>query len=111
MTVMQKIGRNRVRRVSATLTLFALVAAMALPAHALAQDPTASMYSPPKVIVASGGDQPTPSGVPAGETPVSGDSSGTLPFTGLDVLALAAVALALTGTGFALRRLAANGER
>jgi hypothetical protein len=32
---------------------------------------------------------------------------GTLPLTGLDVLALAAVALALSSTGFALRRLTA----
>lgn len=107
---MHRIGRNGARRLSATLTLFALVAVMALPAQGLAQDPTASQYSAPQVIVASGGDEPT-SGAPAGETPVSGNSSGTLPFTGLDVLALAAVALALTGTGFALRRLAANGER
>jgi hypothetical protein len=38
------------------------------------------------------------------------DSGPSLPFTGLDVAALIAVALALTGTGVVLRRLATNGD-
>lgn len=38
------------------------------------------------------------------------DNGPSLPFTGLDVAALAAVALALTGTGVVLRRLATNGD-
>ena len=38
------------------------------------------------------------------------DNGPSLPFTGLDVAALAAVALALTGTGVVLRRLATMGD-
>jgi len=38
------------------------------------------------------------------------DNGPSLPFTGLDVAALAAVALALTGTGVVLRRLATIGD-
>jgi hypothetical protein len=43
--------------------------------------------------------------------PVQETASGpSLPFTGLDVAALAVVALALTGTGVVLRRLATIGD-
>jgi hypothetical protein len=38
------------------------------------------------------------------------DNGPSLPFTGLDVAALAAVALVLTGTGVVLRRLATMGD-
>jgi hypothetical protein len=38
------------------------------------------------------------------------ESGPSLPFTGLDVAALAAVALVLSGTGVVLRRLATNGD-
>ena len=46
---------------------------------------------------------------PAATTAVESSSSGSLPFTGLDVGILAIVAVALTGTGLLLRRLTAHG--
>jgi hypothetical protein len=50
-------------------------------------------------------------GGPAQKVAVPAASSGpSLPFTGLDVAALAVVALALTGTGVVLRRLATIGD-
>jgi hypothetical protein len=59
------------------------------------------------VAMASGpvkqGGQANPGGRPT--TPLHGKVVDGLPFTGLDVIALAAVALSLTSTGLALRRL------
>lgn len=50
-------------------------------------------------------------GGPAERVAVPAASTGpSLPFTGLDVAALAVVALALTGTGVVLRRLATIGD-
>jgi hypothetical protein len=94
-------GRKRWRRLWAPLAIAALVAALALPGSASAQvdcanpgsDPTAAQYCPPTEI-------PPPTEVPSG---------GALPFTGLDVVSLLAVALALTGVGVGLRRLTADG--
>jgi hypothetical protein len=101
--------RGRTRGIGIVLALTALVAIIAMPMQAIAQDvnsdPTAAQYRAPALLVSNeGSGGGPPGGGPAGGSSVSGDS-GTLPFTGLDVAALAAVALALTGTGFALRRL------
>jgi hypothetical protein len=49
-------------------------------------------------------------GGPAEEVAVPAASGPSLPFTGLDVAALAVVALALAGTGVVLRRLATIGD-
>lgn len=65
---------------------------------------------------AEGGNEGvTTEGVPAEsvtpvETTAVESSSSSLPFTGLDVGVLAAVALALVGTGVLLRRLTRSGE-
>jgi hypothetical protein len=115
------------------LALAALVALLAMPTQALANencnnagnDPTAAQYCSVAGAHAKGGEN---TGGPSGETqpvaeepvveavaeePVAAtaapESSGTLPFTGLDVGILAAVAVALVGTGFVLRRLTASG--
>jgi hypothetical protein len=101
-----------------------LAAAFVLPAQALAQtncanadsDPTAAQYCSISGVQAGGGgdnarvenvsaSSVTPSGTAAAET----SSSGSLPFTGLDVGILLLVAAVLTGTGLALRRLTAPG--
>ena len=77
------------------------ITAFALPGVAAAQqiEPTQSQYDNSLTQVASGVDEP------------SGPSSdgldgrvGPLPFTGFDVIAMAAVALAVTGLGLALQR-------
>ncbi len=89
----------------------AVTAAFALPAQALASndcsssDPTDSQYCVPTKVIGSGGG----SGEPSGSVSVKSASSSSLPFTGLDVISLLAIAAALTGTGLVLRRLTVGG--
>jgi hypothetical protein len=121
--------RRTARRIKATLALAALsLALVALPGQAFATEtcthaqtdsvdnqyctPVESLpvQSPPvqslQAGLGSGGG-----GGPAQKVAVPAASSGpSLPFTGLDVAALAVVALALTGTGVVLRRLATIGD-
>lgn len=115
------------------LGLAALMALFAMPTQALANencshagnDPTAAQYCSVAGVHAKGGENsggPSGETQPAAEEPVvaavsdesvpataASESSGTLPFTGLDVGILVAVAAALVGTGFVLRRLTASG--
>lgn len=102
---MRMTARNRI----AGLALVLVVGALALgPATALAQDalsnPSAAQYEPQSQVqgTTTTGNN-VASNVSGGNN--SGGSTGTLPFTGLDVMVLAGVALALVGTGVALRRL------
>jgi hypothetical protein len=95
---------RKTRRISLLLVMAALavVCAAGVPA-AYAQDslddPSAAQYEP---------------NIPPGDDTASSSASGgggldsnigSLPFTGMDLLIVAGVALVLTGTGFALRRL------
>lgn len=117
------------------LAMAVLAAALAVPAQAMAQqscsnagsDPTAAQYcsvsgatnhgngnhgkNGVNAADESGTTTPTPVAdvTPSGESAVQESSSGSLPFTGLDVGILAIVAVALTGTGLLLRRLTASG--
>lgn len=72
-------------------------------------DATAGQYCNPvesiQAGLGAGGGQPAERVA----VPVA-DNGPSLPFTGLDVAALAAVALVLTGTGVVLRRLATMGD-
>jgi hypothetical protein len=91
------------------------VALFALPGQAFAGDPcndaTQAQYSKGTQQCLGAGLGAGGGGQPAQKVAVPQASSGpSLPFTGLDVAALAAVALALTGTGMVLRRLATNGD-
>jgi hypothetical protein len=81
-----------------------LVGAMAGAPAALAQatdDPSSAQYDPP---IPEG--QGTAGSAASGNSGNGLDSNiGSLPFTGMDLLIVLGVALVLTGTGFALRRL------
>lgn len=94
-------ARNRFAGLALIIVVGALFAG---PATALAQDalsnPSASQYEPRSQVEGT-----STSGAVADNSASSGGNSGTLPFTGMDVLVLSAVALALVGTGVALRRL------
>ena len=82
----------------------AIVAAFgAVPAYAqTSDDPASAQYDAP--IPDSGTASSAASG--GGSSGGGLDSNiGSLPFTGMDLLIVAGVALVLTGTGFALRRL------
>ena len=109
------------------IAMAVLAAAFVLPAQALAQtncanagsDPTAAQYCSISGVQTGGdGNAPkvkdvsnvtTSSVTPSGTAAVETSSSGSLPFTGLDVGILLLVAAVLTGTGLALRRLTASG--
>src|SRR4051812_5795464 len=100
---MRNIARNRIAGIALIVVVGALVAG---PATALAQDalsnPSAAQYEPQSKVQGT-----TTTGAVASNASNSndGNGTGTLPFTGMDVLVLSAVALALIGTGVALRRL------
>ncbi len=116
------------------LVLGVVAAVVALPAQAMAKedcsnagnDPTAAQYCSVAGVQGSGGEGNGPVGgesEPAAEEPVAAvveteaavpaattTGGSTLPFTGLDVGILAAVAAALVATGLVLRRLTASGD-
>jgi hypothetical protein len=83
-----------------------LIAMFAFPAFAMGQGPTAEQYDPiPPPPHTTGG------GGSAGGGSADGGFSGNvgpLPFTGFDVIAMLAVALAVTGVGLALQRAVAR---
>jgi hypothetical protein len=77
--------------------------------NATAGDATEGQYcNPVEGIQAGLGSGQAPA--PAEEVAVPAESGPSLPFTGLDVAVLAVVAMALTGTGVVLRRLATIGD-
>ena len=119
----QKRGRRKTRtarRVKGILALAALsLALVALPSQAFADQQcsnaqtssTDDQYCNEAQSLQAGLGSGGGGGGPAERVAVPAASSGpSLPFTGLDVAALAVVALALTGTGVVLRRLATIGD-
>ena len=88
----------------ATVVLLAGLPAASAFAQGSADDPSSAQYDAPLSDEASGDT--------GGAADSGGEGSGLeaniafLPFTGLDLLIAAGVALVLTGTGFALRRAA-----
>ncbi len=100
----------------ASLMLVAMCAALIAPAAAGAQtvDPTETQYNNTLQQVSQGGsacEDAVPGSAAAAECappPSSnnglGGNVGPLPFTGFDVIAMAAVALAVTGLGLGLQR-------
>ncbi len=91
-----------------------LIAMLAFPAFSMAETPADKQYGGTDQNlgsqVNSGGGSSDP-GDPAGPSADSaglGGNVGPLPFTGFDVIAMAAVALAVTGVGLALQRAVAR---
>lgn len=88
--------------------IVALAFSLALPGASMAQssidDPTAAVYGDDD----GGTTAAAVGGSSVAEEPGDNDGLngriGSLPFTGMDLIILAGVALVLTGTGFALRR-------
>jgi hypothetical protein len=88
------------------VTLVTVAAVGAAPATAFAGDPSDEQDNSTLTQITAGGpgpDQPGPT--------ATASSEGSLPFTGLDVAAMAAVAGGLGLAGFAMRRrLASSGD-
>jgi hypothetical protein len=91
--------------VSAVLTI-ALLVALSGAAAAQASSPTSAQYDTANHQIAAAGGGGGPSEPSGGIDPVI---SG-LPFTGVDVVLLAIVALVLLSAGIALQRLSRTGE-
>lgn len=85
----------------------ALVLMLALAVPALAQGPSQDGYSPdgPQVLeqTRDGGDDPGDGA--GGGSGGGGDESGSLPFTGMDLLLVAGLGAGLLGVGAGMRRL------
>jgi hypothetical protein len=86
---------NLLKSKLAGLLIVALCASLAAPALAAAQqlEPTRHQYRNQLSQISAGADDPADSG-----------RVGGLPFTGFDVIAMSAVALAVAGIGLALQR-------
>ena len=104
---------NLLKTKLAGLLVVALCATVAAPALAGAQqvDPTTNQYGDQLSQINTGGNSNTPSNTGSSSAPSEtpsgtglGGKVGPLPFTGFDVIAMAAVALAVTGLGLALQR-------
>jgi hypothetical protein len=110
--------KRMARSLKATLALAIMSAALFMvPGQAFAGDPCsdtiqAQYAHETQQCLAAGLGSGGGGGAPAEKVavPVETSSGPSLPFTGLDVAALAVVALALTGTGVVLRRLATIGD-
>jgi hypothetical protein len=88
----------------AAFVVVGLAGVPAASAQSSLDDPSSAQYDPPL-------PQDTAGASAAGSNSSGLDSNiGSLPFTGMDVLIIAGVALLLTGTGFALRRLSTPPE-
>jgi hypothetical protein len=105
------------RHVKSTFIIVAAALLLALPSAALAQT---GGYGPGQGVLgeenASGGGAPTSNnnngggGNEAAPTTVESgaNNGGTLPFTGADLIVIAAIGMALLGAGIGLRRLRDN---
>ena len=100
---------NRRFRTGAAGLLAIVALGVGLPAAAGAQEiqgeggPTSDQYDSPVVQVETSAGANDPN-----EPSALNDPVGPLPFTGFDVIAMLAVALAVTGLGLALQRAVAN---
>ena len=95
---------NPLKTKLAGLLIVVLCASLAVPALAVGQevDPTTSQYGDELTQINQGLREPSPPD-DSSNSGLSGNV-GPLPFTGFDVIAMAAVALAVTGLGLALQR-------
>jgi hypothetical protein len=93
---------TRLKTTFAVLAVVALCGSLIAPSFAGAQstDPTQSEYNDTLTQINTGSNAPTQDTGASG----LGGNVGPLPFTGFDVIAMAAVALAVTGLGLALQR-------
>ncbi len=89
-------------------TAVAVMALLALPSAAFASgSSTCSSYNPQLCQIVGNGNVNTPSSGSA-DAPGAAQSSGSLPFTGLDLGLVAAGGVVLIGAGLAARKLSAS---
>jgi len=111
---MLTMKNNRLKSTTAGLLAVALLGLGVMPAVAAAQEtgPTVDQYTDKTTSL---GERTDPGGGGGLEDPGGGggldDPVGPLPFTGFDVIAMLAVALAVTGLGLALQRAVSREPR
>jgi hypothetical protein len=93
------------KRISALVGVLGVLALAVAPSAALASSSTCEGYSP-QTPCSSVGSGNVSTGSGPGSTAAANASTGTLPFTGLDVVLLVAGGGALLAGGFVVRRLA-----
>ena len=107
---------KNIRNKTTGLLVVAVLSFGAMPAIASAQNssggsfetgPTADQYDPASITLEN---RTTDGGGSTGDGGLN-DSVGALPFTGFDVIAMLAVALAVTGLGLALQRAVSREPR
>ena len=107
------MNKNTLKMKTAGILVATVVSFGAMPALAAAQGddldvgPTSSQYDPANLTLSENVSDPGSSGSSGGLN----DSVGPLPFTGFDVIAMLAVALAVTGLGLALQRAVSREPR
>ena len=105
------MSKNTLKKQTAGLLAVTVLAFAAMPAIASAQGdgdslnagPTSAQYDPANLSLEDSASDPSSGGL--------NDSVGPLPFTGFDVIAMLAVALAVTGLGLALQRAVSREPR
>jgi hypothetical protein len=102
-------------KTTAGILAVAVLALGAAPAISAAQNgdsfgtgPTSHQYDPSTITFSDDPSDPADPGDPSGGL---NNSVGPLPFTGFDVIAMLAVALAVTGLGLALQRAVSREPR
>jgi hypothetical protein len=99
-----RANRSSRRPLGVLLVAAVAVMALALPTSALAQDPTDTEYEPAvQLEVAASNAGGSNNG---GDNAAPTSSASSLPFTGLDLAAFAAIGVGLVGAGFVIRRAA-----
>jgi len=91
------------KRISALVGVLGVLA-LAVPSIAVAASSTCQAYGPQTCSSVSNGNVSTGTS-PGSTTTTNANSSGTLPFTGLDVVLLVVGGGTLLGAGFVVRRL------
>jgi hypothetical protein len=103
-----RANRSSRRPLGVLLVAAVAVMALALPTSALAQDPTDTEYDPAvQLEVAASNAGGSNNG---GDNAAPTSSASSLPFTGLDLAAFAAIGVGLVGAGFVIRRAAKTGQ-
>jgi hypothetical protein len=103
-----RANRSSRRPLGVLLVAAVAVMALALPTSALAQDPTDTEYDPAVQLEVAASNAGGSDGGGDNAPPASRASS--LPFTGLDLAAFAAIGVGLVGAGFVIRRAAKTGQ-
>ena len=104
------MNKHTLQKKTAGLLVATVLSFGAMPALASAQGnddlnvgPTSAQYDPANITLEDPPADPSSGGL--------NDSVGPLPFTGFDVIAMLAVALAVTGLGLALQRAVSREPR